>query len=358
VWDIDRMPATHSIDYLAGIARKLGRRAVLIPTADTAALFVSGYAGVLDQWFIFDHQSPDLVKSLYSKSEMLSLAANMGLSTPKTFFPKSKQDVFKFVEQATFPMMLKPVEDRRRRSKIIVHGTQELLAGYELLEDDPENPNVLLQEYIPGGEDANWMFNGYFDEQSDCLFGLTGKKIRQNPPYAGITSLGVCSSNPALAQTTKKFMKMIGYRGILDIGYRYDARDGRYKVFDVNPRIGCSFRLFVSDSGMDVARSMYLHLTGQAVVAGLDLPGRKWIVEDLDVVSSFLYFSDSRLKLLEWFKSFRGLRESAFFATDDLRPMLSVCMKDITELIRRSGGIRRAFAPSTFAAAKRSIARS
>ena len=134
-------------------------------------------------------------------------------------------------------------------------------------------------------------------------------------------------------------MQAIRYRGILDIGYRYDARDGLHKVFDVNPRIGCTFRLFVSDNGMDVARALYLDLTGQPIVAGRELPGRKWMVEDMDLASAFQYWRDGKLTVREWWRSFRGLRESAFFAADDRRPMISMCMKDLRELFRR---LRRA----------------
>ena len=47
-------------------------------------------------------------------------------------------------------------------------------------------------------------------------------------------------------RTTCDFMQAIGYHGILDIGYRRDQRDGSYKVLDVNPRIGCTFRLFAA----------------------------------------------------------------------------------------------------------------
>ena len=134
-------------------------------------------------------------------------------------------------------------------------------------------------------------------------------------------------------------MKAIRYRGILDIGYRYDARDGLHKVFDVNPRIGCTFRLFVSDSGMDVARALYLDLTGQPIAAGREVPGRKWMVEDMDLASAFQYWRDGKLSTGGWRRSFRGLRECAFFAADDRRPIISMCMKDLRELFRR---LRRA----------------
>ncbi len=66
------------------------------------------------------------------------------------------------------------------------------------------------------------MFDGYFDRGSQCLLGVTGKKIRRFPVNTGVTSLGVCLDNRAVQETTTRFMKAIGYQGILDIGYRYD----------------------------------------------------------------------------------------------------------------------------------------
>src|SRR5262249_12653331 len=69
VWDIDRAPTSDSLDYLAAIGRKLGRRALLIPTADTAALFVAAHASALSPSFLFCNQSARLVQSLYSKKE-------------------------------------------------------------------------------------------------------------------------------------------------------------------------------------------------------------------------------------------------------------------------------------------------
>jgi len=89
------------------------------------------------------------------------------------------------------------------------------------------------------------MFNGYFNDRSECLVAFA-RKFARTRFYRGVTSLGICLKNDIVEETTKKFMKAIGYKGILDIGYRYDARDGKYKLLDVNPRIGATFRLFVA----------------------------------------------------------------------------------------------------------------
>jgi predicted ATP-grasp superfamily ATP-dependent carboligase len=195
--------------------------------------------------------------------------------------------------------------------------------------DEGERSNIMLQEYIPGGDDTIWMFNGYFDSNSDCRFGITGKKIRQYPNYTGQTSLGVCLRNAFVYETTVRWMKALGYKGILDIGYRYDARDGQYKVLDVNPRIGATFRLFVDQNGTDVARALYLDLTGQPVALGAAREGRKWIVEDADIASFLGYLRDGKLGFAEWLKSLAGIEEAAYFATDDMRPFWKMCSRSL-----------------------------
>jgi hypothetical protein len=127
-------------------------------------------------------------------------------------------------------------------------------------------------------------------------------------------------------------MKAIGYQGILDIGYRYDRRDGQYKVLDVNPRIGCTFRLFTATNGMDVARALYLDMTGQPVAPAQAAEGRKWIVEDFDLFSALRSMRHRTLKLNEWVRTLRGIQEAACFALDDPLPFLLMGVADCCEL--------------------------
>jgi predicted ATP-grasp superfamily ATP-dependent carboligase len=205
----------------------------------------------------------------------------------------------------------------------IVQDGRELREAYRLMES-PQAPNVMLQEYVPAGPRAGWMLNGYFDAASECATLFTGVKLRTSPPYAGATTLGVCLSNPPLEETTRRFMKAVGYRGILDIGYRLDSRDGLYKLLDVNPRIGATFRLFVGAGGVDVLRALYLDLTGQGVPSATPPLGRRWIVEPLDPVSSLAYARRGDLTLAAWARSLRGVREGAWFAADDPLPFLAL----------------------------------
>ena len=251
------------------------------------------------------------------------------MPTARAVIPRLKKDVEQFLETAVFPVMVKATDaDRLRRraggTKFVIQTPRELLDLYDKAEDR-EEPNLLIQEFIPG---EDWMFDGYFDKNSQCLFGVTGKKIRRFPVDTGVTSLGICLRNETVEKTTTQFMKAIGYQGILDIGYRYDRRDGQYKVLDVNPRIGCTFRLFTATNGMDVARALYLDLTGQPVSPARATDGRKWMVEDFDLFSAIRSRRDGALNLKDWLRSFRGVEETACFAIDDPLPFLLMGLSD------------------------------
>jgi len=323
-WDMKRAPEAATVAFLEELAHRLGGRPLLIPTTDATTLFVAQHAAPLAASFRFPRRSCELVRSFSDKGEAFRLARRLGIATPAAAFPRSSDDVREFAARATFPLMLKGIDGTRLqrrmgRKMVIVRSERELAAEYTRLEE-PGAHNLMLQEYIPGGDDTVWMFNGYFNTDSDCLVAFTGKKLRQHAVHVGATSLGICLPNQAIAELTTSFMKRVGYCGILDIGYRYDARDGVYKLLDPNPRIGCTFRLFVAQNGMDVARCLYLDLTGQPVPAAVPRWGRKWIVEDWDVESCLDYRREGSLTLRQWAASLRGIEEWAWFAADDLGP--------------------------------------
>lgn len=326
------------LGWLLELGERIGSRAFLLPTCDDDAIFAAEHIQSLEKWFIYPRQSAELARSLVSKKEMHFLARKHIVPTPDVEFPASQQDVLAFSRSAKFPVVVKGIDGGRLKAKlgsgVLIAKTPSDLISICAEAGEAELSNLMLQEYIPGGDDCVWMFNGYFDASSECLFGATGQKIRQYPAYTGATSLGVCRHRDLVYQATTRWMKELGYKGILDIGYRFDARDGQYKVLDVNPRIGATFRLFVAENGIDVARAMYLDLTGQAVPQSQVSEGRKWIVEDCDLGSSLRYWRDRRLAFLPWAKSLAGIRETAYFTTDDLQPFWEMCQRSLSIRIR------------------------
>ncbi len=339
VWDFAHSDPENTVSHLLELAQRIGKRSILIPTWDEMAVFTAEYFDALQSAFIYPRQSGALARALCSKKEMAGLARQFGVPTPEVAFPRSLGDVEQYIETARFPVMLKGIDgnklkERTGRKMAIVYSPHQLRQMYAAMED-PEAPNLMLQEYIPGGDDSIWMFNGYFNANSECLAGFTGRKLRQTPIHTGMTSLGICLQNDVVERTTKRFMRALGYRGPLDIGYRYDARDGQYKVLDVNPRIGATFRLFLAENGIDVARALYLDLTGQEVPASRPREGRKWFVES-DFKSCLDYYREGRLTFAQWLSSLRGIEEAGYFAWDDLGPFCKLCLMVVLNLLNHA----------------------
>lgn len=320
--------AEQMLELMHETARRIGT-SILIPVDDAGSVFVDEHAEALGD-FLFAHQPEGLARRLSSKRGMYELCQEHGVDTPRSAFPSCEREAVDLCEQWGFPLVLKCINagDAPLGSPrvAIANDRDQALSSYRAMEA-PGTSNVMFQEYIPGTPETVWMFNGYFDASSTCKVGFTGKKIRQSPPYTGATTLGVCVENDVVGETTLRFMKEIGYRGIIDMGYRFDERDRRYKLLDVNPRIGATFRLFVGANGMDVLRTMYLDLTDQAVPDTEIQPGRRWLVEHMDLASSVVYHRRGDLTLTGWLSSFGGVRETAWFALDDPLPFLTLWLK-------------------------------
>jgi D-aspartate ligase len=337
--DIESDAPEVALAKLQHVAHKVGGRPILVPTTDQACIWVAENQAALRKDFRFPVQDPALVQTLCDKGRMQKLAGQNGVTTAQSVVPRSKEDIEQFLEDAVLPVMVKETSGGRLRcraggTKFLIQTPREL---YDLFAKagDPENPNLMIQEFIPG---EDWMFDGYFDARSKCLFGMTGRKIRRFPAKTGVTSLGICLPNETVFRITTDFMRAIGYHGILDIGYRRDSRDGSYKVLDVNPRIGCTFRLFTAVNALDVVRALYLDLTGQPVPAAAPAVGRKWLVEDFDLISALRAWREGSLSIKEWIRSLAGVQEAACFALDDPLPFLMMGVTDCCELFHWSRG--------------------
>lgn len=324
---------------LEALVRHTGGRPVLIAADDVAALFVDRQLVDLRALFALPDQPAGLPLELSDKRRLHERCLELGIPTPEARVPRSLAEAREAAAELGFPVVVKAADPRilggtdSPASVTIVRdgGQLESLFAYV---DPTALPELLLQEYIPGDATSVWMFNGYFARDGTCPIGIVGQKIRQAPPRTGATSLGIVVDNEAVRELSTTFLQRLGYRGIIDMGVRFDERDGRYKVLDVNPRIGASFRLFVASNGLDVARALYLDMTGQAIPPASVVAGRRWWVEDRDTATAFRLMRSRQLRLPTYLGSLRGVDETALLARDDLRPVAALIQSKTANLVR------------------------
>lgn len=336
-WDPLNSPPEQSLERLLEVGHQLKARVLLVPTFDEAAIFAATYYERLKKCFIYPRQDPGLIRSLVSKKATYFLARQCGVPVPQVIWPQSRQQVLDFVKRAQFPVALKAIRGlhlklRAGITAFIARSGRELIELYDRFEDQAR-PNLMIQEYIPGTDSCGWGFNGYFNDRSECVIGGTTRRLHQNPVHVGITSLAVIEHNEAVDRCARSFMAAVGFRGMVNVGFRYDARDGRYKIVDVNPRLGSSFRSFVTRDGTDILRACYLDLTGQNVPHAPPSEGRKWLLE-LDVASCLTYHKEGE-SFQSLFACYRGVGELAYFSLTDPLPLFSLCLSGVSRPLRR-----------------------
>lgn len=81
-----------------------------------------------------------------NKFAMKSLAQQKGLSTPKFSLVVFKDDIEKFVEQATYPLILKPVDGRGSQNVLVIENKTDIESCLKNYNNQP----ILAEEFIDG----------------------------------------------------------------------------------------------------------------------------------------------------------------------------------------------------------------
>ena len=331
----------------SGVPASLSRPSVLITTDDAGAIFPAEHGRDLRRWFLFPDPPSDLPRRLAGKYSLYQVCRELGVSCPQTITPSSLSDAHEFAVAAGYPLVAKLTtpwtNGNGLRSTSVVASQEELDRIYS--DCARSGAGLMLQEFIPGGQGHDWFFHGYCDANSTCCPAFTGVKERSYPARAGLTSFGRSAANEALRNEITSLLTRLGYRGLLDLDIRLDARSGEYNLLDFNPRLGAQFRVFLDTAGTDVALAAYLDLTGQPIASGAQVNERSFLVENYDPISAFAHLRKGELRPGPWLASLRTVDETAWFARDDLRPFGLMCVRMGWRLASRPFATNRRHAP-------------
>jgi D-aspartate ligase len=347
-------PTAELVERLAVIGRRIlareGRPCLALPTDDEAAVLLAEHAEELAPYLLQPRVDAGLPRALAGKQSLHRLCLEHGVATPRSAQPRSYDELESAAAELDFPIVAKNADPYARLSDPAV-GSTTLLADRAALDRlaagwrGPAVPRVLLQEYLPEEHSEDWIAHLYCSDRAadrppaagpggqDVVF--TGVKVRAWPPRGGVTAHAYTSANPELAEESARFCRAVGFHGICDLDWRFDRRDGRYKLLDFNPRLGAQFRLFETGPGIDLVRAMHLDLTGRTVPSGGQLEGRSFTVEILDGPARIAARRGHRSAQLpeppKSAPSARGgrgrLRELAWSAADDPLPALSAVVR-------------------------------
>jgi len=350
-WDFETSADGDSVAFLVRLAERIGGRPVLFATGDQRTLLVDRHREVLAPHFRIPAPRHGSVDRLYSQRTLFELCRACGVPAPETRFPSGRDDVAAQAAALRFPLVLKAIDPdrlmrRTGRRMAVAKDLAELLRWFAAL-DEPGVSNLALQEFVPGTASDRWVLSAYYDGFSNCRFALTGRKLRQWPVAGGMTTYGQCAPCESIIASMTTLARAAGYHGMLDADFCHDARDGQWKLLDVNPRAGANFRLAVDRNGLDVVRAAYLDMTGQPIPSVEPDWNRSWMVEDKDLFACReLAIEVPDAGAAEWWRTLQRVSERGYLAADDARPGLALMLRlgdrALRSIRRRVAGARPA----------------
>lgn len=331
-----------NIAALRALQRRIGRPVVILVVDDAGAIFVAENAEALRPQFLLPEQKPEMLRMVASKASLPQLCARLGVATPQTCVIRATDAPSAVGQAIRYPAVVKVAEPRllpdglRIRRALLAREAQDVVEYRSQLRGLP-GADIVVQEYIPEDQSEDWFYHGYHRAGGEPVVGFTGRKIRSYPPFLGATSYAVSTVNEDVVAITHEILRHLGYAGIVELEFRFDKRDRKYKFVDFNPRLGAQFQFLRNDQGVDVVRAMHLDLTGRQVPHGQQAEGCTF-VSDFEDVPAFLAYSRAKaITASQWLGQVVGAQEHSWFDVDDLWPFAAACGESVKRLALAAG---------------------
>jgi predicted ATP-grasp superfamily ATP-dependent carboligase len=323
--------------YLLGPESEHLRGAVVLSCSDAGLQVLIRHRDKLLARYRLDDSDPSAQLAMLDKLTTYKHARAAGIPTPLFWETSSREEVVALRDALIFPLMIKPrlshlFEAHFGRKHIIVDSFDELIAAFDIASG--AGMDMLLMEHIPGPDDRLCSYYTYLDERSLPLFHFTKRIIRRFPAGMGAACYHVTDRVPEIAELGNRLFKLVGLRGLANIEFKQDPRDGQYKLIECNARFTAS-NCLVSASGCKLAPFVYNRLVGRPLPSVNDYKVglRLW-----DPLRDFKAFRELRglrqLSFVKWFASILRRQTFAYFAWSDPMPAVARALKPLRRLFK------------------------
>jgi predicted ATP-grasp superfamily ATP-dependent carboligase len=312
-----------AVAFLIDLGRRHGLGGwVLFAGSDEDLRFVAHNHAALGAVFTLTAPAWDTVRWAYDKRLMNARADALGIARPRTHYPRGRDDLWAL--EFPFPVILKPTAHDGRNAfadaKAWRVGDEHALrARYDEAERLVGADRIMIQEIIPGDGASQFSYAAVWDRGAPVA-SLVAQRRRQYPIDFGFTSTLVETIElPAIEQAAVRFLKSLDYSGLVEIEFKFDARDGSYKILDVNARAWTWIALGAA-AGIDFAALQYRLAAGETIAPLCGRAGVNWLYFSRDLVASLQEMFAGRLSPAAYLRSLRRSSASAVFAWDDPWP--------------------------------------
>ncbi len=203
-----------------------------------------------------------LLNRLINKEHFYQLCDQYGLDHPATFiYEKSMGHGFTLPFGP--PYVAKPADSvaywqhefEGIKKVYICQSREELLSALDAVYAAGYPGHMVLQEFIPGDDTYMRVMTSYSDRNGRvALMCLGHVLLEEHSPY-GIGNYAVIMTehDRELSLKIRDLLEALHYTGFSNVDIKYDSRDGKYKLFEINCRQGRS-NYYVTGAGHSIAR--------------------------------------------------------------------------------------------------------
>jgi predicted ATP-grasp superfamily ATP-dependent carboligase len=237
------LPESSDADALAGYLESLSLpRAVLIPCSDQWALAVAGLPAEIRRRFPASVAPREAVEQFVDKDGFRALVDRLDLPRPRTLLIREPADLDRATDEDLANGFLKPTESHRHNRRFGTKGffVHSRDAAVQLVEAaSASGITFMLQEWIPGNMSKTFLIDGFVDRDGTIRAMVARRRVRMDPPRLANTCSDVTIPIGDVADCLPALhtvLEATKFRGIFNVEFKYDERDGIFKIIEVNPR--------------------------------------------------------------------------------------------------------------------------
>jgi predicted ATP-grasp superfamily ATP-dependent carboligase len=311
------------VQYLIDLGNRNGYRGwTLFAASDNDVRLVSTHHAALQQMYRSTCADWSMLAHAYDKALSYELARRTNVDIPWTATANDRDEVARL--DCPFPAILKPATKPERNAFTQAKAwaaldREALIRLYDEAASLVDAQSILIQERIPGTGETQFSYAAlWWDGQP--LATLVARRLRQFPIDFGLSSTYVETTEaPGVEEASTRLLAALRYRGLVEVEFKFDVRDLKYKLLDINPRCWTWHELGRT-AGVDFPYLAWRASQGFEVQPCRARSGARWLYSSRDVAAAIMELRRNTLTFGAYLRSLGGAKAFAVFAMDDPLP--------------------------------------
>ena len=315
-----------AVETVLEVGSRLGLRGwVLYPTREETVAAFSRNRAMLAEHFRVPTPGWDTVRWAWDKRNTYRLADELAIPTPRTWYPQRLEDLGGI--DADPPYAIKPgIKEHffyaTKAKAWRADSRAELAERFERAVAVTGPGEIMVQELIPGGGEQQFSYCAFFKDGAGVA-SMVARRRRQHPPEFGRASTFVETTDlPLLETLSERLLQAIGYYGLVEIEYKLDPRDGRYKLLDVNAR-AWGYHSLGQRAGVDFPFLLFADQLGEQIAPCRARAGVRWVRLVTDLPTAAYQLAHGQLDWRRYLRSLVGFDVEAVLSLEDPFPAVA-----------------------------------